>query len=369
MLRSLLATGFVAVSLVAAPCRAWHDVGHMLTTLVAYQLLSPGDSTSESVKRLVAILKKHPRFEEDFGRSMPKGLSEDAQARWLLCRASDWPDQVRAAKPNKAVFPPLPGKQGTYNRSNWHFIDTPLLILANGTSEEQARALAEKARIRLNLSTDVPGNENEVKNILQAIPFNRERFLHGTSAERAVALCWLLHLIGDIHQPLHVSAAFSIRALEPEHHHQGDGGGNAIILADKRNLHAVWDAAPDDSPDPLYDKNEAFDKRYERAYARALTQIGPLLSDADLIAQGERAAKEKDPMKWNCESFELAKEKVYDGNIRYRIISNDQDETHSFRGVFVRLSNDYRKHAHEVGRLRVVQGGYRAAELLKTLLK
>ncbi len=262
--RSLLVAGFLAATVFATPCLAWHDVGHMLTTLVAYKLLSPGNSPSQAVKRLVAILKHHPRYEEDFASSMPKGLDEDGEARWLLCRASDWPDQVRTAKPNKALYPPLPARQGSYNRSNWHFIDTPLLILADGTSDDQARALAEKARTRLNLSTEVPADEKpddekNVKNILQAIPFNRERFAHGKPAEQAVALCWLLHLLGDIHQPLHVCSAFSVRALEPEHHHQGDGGGNAIILADKRNLHAVWDAAPDDSPDPVYDKNEAFD--------------------------------------------------------------------------------------------------------------
>ena len=73
---------------------------------------------------------------------MPKGLNEDGEARWLLCRASDWPDQVRTAKPNKAFYPPLPAQQCSYNRSPWHFIDTPLLILADGTSDDEAKALA-----------------------------------------------------------------------------------------------------------------------------------------------------------------------------------------------------------------------------------
>ena len=187
----------------------------MLTTLVAYKLLSPGDTPSQAVRRLVAILRHHPRFEEDFAHSMPKGLNEDGEARWLLCRASDWPDQVHLGKPNKPLYPPLPAQQGSYNRSSWHFIDMPLLVLAVGTSDDEAKALEKKARARLNLSTEVPADEQDVKNILQqAIPFNRERFVHGKPAEQAVSLCWLLHLLGDIHQPLHVSAAFSVRALE-----------------------------------------------------------------------------------------------------------------------------------------------------------
>jgi hypothetical protein len=239
--------------------------------------------------------------------------------------------------------------------------------VTNFRSDDEVKALEKKARTHLNLSTEVPGDEKDVKNILQAIPFNRARFAHGNPAEQAVASCWLLHLLGDIHQPLHVSAAFSVRALEPEQHHQGDGGGNAIILADKRSLHAVWDAAPDDSPDPVYDKNEAFDKRYDRAYARALKQIEPLLADADLAAQGKQAAGEKDPKQWTRESFELAKEKVYDANVREKIIANDRDLLHSYHGVFVRLPDDYRDRAHEIGKPRVVQSGYRTAAFFNGL--
>jgi hypothetical protein len=341
----------------------------MLTMLIAYKQLSPGDSPSQAVKRLVAILKHHPRFQEDFARSMPKGLNEDGEARWLLCRASDWSDQVHMCKRNKPLYPPLPAQQGSYNRSAWHFIDTPLVILAYGTSDDQAKALEKKARAHLNLSTEVPADEKDVKNILQAIGFNRERFAKGNPAEKAVALCWLLHALGDIHQPLHALVAFSVRALEPEHHHQGDGGGNAIRLADKGSLHAIWDAAPDDSPDPVYDKNEPFDQRYDRAYARALKQIEPLLADAALNAQGKRAADEKDPKQWARESFELAKEKVYVAEIRKRIIAADQDEKKPARGVFVQLPDGYRDSAHEIGKLRVVQGGYRTAEFLKSMLR
>ena len=215
MVRSLFVTGFLAVSLVASPSLAWHEVGHMLTVMVAYKQLSPGDAPSAAVKKLVAILKHHPRYQEDFAASMPKGLSEDGEARWLLCRASIWPDQVRNDRENEPSYPPQPAKQGSYNRGIWHYIDTPLLIVAEGTTAEAVKALEEKARAGQDLATDVPGDEKKVANALQAIGFNRERFAHGTPEEKAVALCWLLHVIGDIHQPLHATAAFSIRAWIP----------------------------------------------------------------------------------------------------------------------------------------------------------
>ena len=142
MVRSLFITSFVARSLqfgLPRPDLAWHEVGHMLTVLVAYKQLSPGDTPSPAVKKLVAILKHHPRYQEDFAGSMPKGLTEDGEARWLLCRASVWPDQLRIDRENAPSYPPQPAKQGSYHRGIWHYIDTPLVIVAAGTSDERSR--------------------------------------------------------------------------------------------------------------------------------------------------------------------------------------------------------------------------------------
>jgi len=365
MVRSLLVASFLAVSLAASPALAWHEVGHMLTVLVAYKQLSPGDTPSEGVKTLVAILKHHPRYQEDFANSMPSGLTEDGEARWLLCRASVWPDQIRIDRENEPSYPPESARQGSYHRGIWHYIDTPLVIVAEGTSEERVKALEAKARAGQDLSADIPTDEKKVRNVLQAIAFNRERFVHGKPEEKAVALCWLLHTLGDVHQPLHGTAAFSIHALDPASHPHGDAGGNAIRVADRRNLHALWDAAPDASPDSSFDPDEPFDQRYNRAYSRALKQIDPLLADADLNAQGKRAAQEKDPKQWASESFRLAQEKVYVAEIRKQILAADQDQKPSDDGLLVQLPDGYQDRAHEIGKLRVVQGGWRVAEFLK----
>ena len=367
MVRSLFTAGFLAVSLLASPCLAWHEVGHMLTVLVAYQQLSPGDTPSAVVKKLVATLKHHPRYREDFANSIPAGLTENGEARWLICRASVWPDQVRNDRQNGPSYPPQAAQQGSYHRGIWHYIDTPLVVVAEGSSSEQVKALEEKARARQDLLTDAPTEEKKVLNVLQAIAFNRERFVQGKPEEQAVALCWLLHTLGDIHQPLHTAAAFSAVVLDPVGHPHGDAGGNAIHLADRRNLHALWDAAPDASPDPSYDPSEPFDQRYNRAYNRALKQITPLLADAELNAQGKRAAEEKDPTQWARESFGLAQEKVYPAEVRRQLLAADRDGKQSDRGVLVQLSDGYRDRAHEIGRLQTVRGGYRTAEFIKGL--
>src|SRR5207244_1603954 len=64
-------------------------------------------------------------------------------------------------------------------------------------------------------------------------------------ADRAIALCWVLHLVGDIHQPLHACTRYS--AQFPA----GDQGGNELmVLRDppyansQMSLHHLWDSLP-----------------------------------------------------------------------------------------------------------------------------
>src|SRR5947208_1525758 len=68
--------------------------------------------------------------------------------------------------------------------------------------------------------------------------------LRSTAPERtkAVALCWIFHLIGDVHQPLHTVALFTTAFPPPE----GDRGGTRFSLraregASTISLHTFWD--------------------------------------------------------------------------------------------------------------------------------
>jgi hypothetical protein len=71
---------------------------------------------------------------------------------------------------------------------------------------------------------------------------------NATAHDRAVSLCWVLHLIGDLHQPLH--AANLVTKKNPG----GDGLGGFHIVLDARgkqiSLHSFWDQLP--GVDPSY---------------------------------------------------------------------------------------------------------------------
>ena len=103
---------------------------------------------------------------------------------------------------------------------------------------------------------------------------------------KAVALKWLVHLVGDVHQPLHIGR-------------RADRGGNEILVTwqgEVSNLHSVWDS------EIINDSRLSFSE-----YAEFLREV-----PAEQVADWQRATVAD----WLRESQEL-RPKVYDiGNAR-----------------------------------------------------
>ena len=147
---------------------------------------------------------------------MAKG-DKSTQDHWIFQQAATWPDIIR--------------KQKQFDRPAWHYIDIPQYL---DPSDEAALA----KRLPVNIATDYPGNvPNEKYNVIQAIALCRAMLNSKAGPEiKSQAYCWLIHLVGDIHQPLHSTALFSV-----DHFPKGDKGGNEIKLAKGKNLHSLWD--------------------------------------------------------------------------------------------------------------------------------
>lgn len=219
---------FASIALLFMPnSLAWDSVGHRLSAVVAIQYLSD-DSKTE----LLGILQQHPRYQQDFIQQMPASITRgDANARfnWLLGQAAFWPDITRG----------LPdSEREKYNRANWHYIDGAWL-------RDQASRQGN-TYIGVSPFEDIDGmrasgirNEADVTNVMNALDYNTALLSDDQvpAPLRAVALCWVLHLVGDIHQPLHVGSLYSTDRFSA-----GDRGGNGI-QTDDRNLHARWDRA------------------------------------------------------------------------------------------------------------------------------
>ncbi|PCH58980.1 MAG: hypothetical protein COC19_07955, partial [SAR86 cluster bacterium] len=207
---------------------AWDAATHRLISNLAISRLSEYQRI-----RLINILKQHPRFDEDFTAAMPRQvaqLNKQNQIPWLLGQAAIWPDLVRSLKGEM---------RDSYHRPNWHYIDGAWLRGAARIQGNVYLGIEPLADIEGRSANQVIDRINSVDNIVLALDYNSWLFSDTNSSvqEQAIALCWVMHLIADIHNPVHSGSLFS-KVLFPF----GDSGGNGIATRDG-NLHSNWDRA------------------------------------------------------------------------------------------------------------------------------
>lgn len=283
---------------------AWNPLGHAVVGEIAWQELDPNQRV-----KITDILKRHPRFGEDFVKLLPAELSD----RWIFWQAGNWPDVVREIPEDVR---PL------YNRPTWHYVNFPFFVGPERPVEFN----------RAKLPTPPEDNWN----IYQAMKHNLDVLRSDAPPqEKAVAYCWLLHLVGDMHQPLHSLALVSDRFPA------GDNGGNLILVVnEKENLHWLWDSLLGE----LQTQNDVL-STYQRLKADAK------LWDVDTSGTY---------VDWIAESRKIAESFVYSPEIL---------EAQQQPGEMppVQLSKEYLREAGAIARARVVAAGLRLATLLKSL--
>jgi hypothetical protein len=286
MSRRVLALAVLLV-LPASPALAWNSVGHMAVAKLAFDRLDDGTKV-----RIGKLLRQHPHDELFLAINRPEGV--DA-VEWAFLRAATWPDWVRPRRPTD----PRGEAVTKYNRPQDHYIDKPFVLPAD------AGLFAGRD---LNPGPDQP-------TVLKALArcMKELKSPETPNADRAVALCWLEHLVGDIHQPLHCTSLYSSQ-FQGE---GGDQGGNLFGLrvgGRPIKLHLYWDLLPGDDPNYLVDNPANAAVVY--AHARDLAELlrGPEYR-RDVFQ--ERLAKHPDFPAWADEGFELAKTVVYqNGRLR-----------------------------------------------------
>jgi hypothetical protein len=141
---------------------------------------------------------------------------------------------------------------------------------------------------------------------------------------------WLIHLTGDVHQPLHATT----RVSQAKPH--GDEGGNSVVVKGPAlELHAFWDDAVG-----LGDTEN---------FMKAVT-VGEGLPAPDASLVGDN--NEND---WAAESLALAKSQVYVAPVGPGLGPYD-------------LSGAYTTNMQQIARARIALAGARLANLLHTAL-
>src|SRR4051812_11614060 len=86
-------------SLTISPALAWNATGHKIIASIAFRQLSAAGQM-----KIVEMLKKHPRFAQDFVDEMPDEVrrgDEPTQNEWLFQQAAIWADTVRSGPREK----------------------------------------------------------------------------------------------------------------------------------------------------------------------------------------------------------------------------------------------------------------------------
>ncbi len=309
--KKLSALAVLLMALTFRTALAWNGLGHMAVAYAAYQKLTPAEKA-----RVAALLQLNPYY-KTWLTYIPAGTSDADRDRDVFMLAATWPDEIKARDSGYAGTDTPPkdepdtlndGYDAKQAHKYWHYVDTPLRSDKAVLPPLQVPTITQKIGVlRAALSTSEP------------------------DPLKSYDLVWLLHLVGDIHQPLHASTRVS--AAQPD----GDRGGNLVLVdGPAKNLHAYWD-------DVLGDGST---KDFAKAVTAAKTLPHPKAVQASDASQDD----------WAAESFTIAAKNVY-----ARPISTGL-------GPYT-LTPTYAKKAKKIARQRVALAGARLANLLKSSLQ
>lgn len=275
--------------------KAWGDEGHQIIALIAYQHLTP------QVRNRVDGILRH-----DHDRLTEPDIA--SRATW----ADRYRDSDRASSRERYTL-----------TREWHFVDIELddpdlkqACFGHPSPAKPASAGPEKACV----VDRIDAFAAELKSLPVSDP------------ERTIAFRFLLHLVGDVHQPLHAA----------DNH---DRGGNDVLVLFGRHrvgrpLHAYWDV------DVVVDK--------EQDVAALATSLNSRFGSR---CQGWMRGKPRD---WAMESFTIAKTVVY--ALDPPVQDSNDKPAHP-------LSDAYQAKARAVAAEQLAKAGCRLAMVLNQALR
>jgi hypothetical protein len=278
----------------------------MVTAAIAYDELSEQDQ--RIVERVIALAEKHPdrgAFQVALGNA--RG---EERGRRLFLELARWPDDIRGS---------------VHDHPTWHYWSRPVI----DSSSPPAKT-----------PDDVPeGSANEAFALNLSVASDSR----ASAGERAVALAWIIHLVGDIHQPLHAVSRVSKRFPD------GDRGGSQQFMLDPIDrepitLHWYWDGNVSRDVEP-----ESVMKR-----ARDLMDRVPR---TQFSLQSFKSATEFS--EWARESYRLGSAVAYGPDLN----ASDSASTATEQ------SKRYLDQSQEVAQQRLTLAGYRLSEVLRWVFR
>jgi len=299
----------------APAAKAWGCKGHETVALITEKHLSP-----EAREFVLALLKENP-VDPQLKRYCGSAVNDP------MGDASTWADDIRNERKN----------------GPWHYIDIP-----RGTPRGDG-----------NLAPYCGKDSCVTEAISAQLAILKDK--SAESAKRAEALRYIIHFVGDLHQPLHSTT-------------NDDEGGNCVPLKYFRrkprernhaftpNLHNVWDSAILERDAEGADSHE-YAGRLEETYASSFEQwqtAGIRIDD------------------WVWESHNYAEKNVYaplapkvaiEQPVPVHACTDDNNIGSRLLNEHIAVSETYQEQAAPIAELRVAQAGIRLALILNDAAK
>ena len=290
----------------AVPSFAWDETGHKITAYIAWQRMPP-----DVREKVIKVLLSAPEDSQIATFYMPYGTrTAETRKREFFMLMASWPDIVRDTK--------FEVRSKKYNNGIWHYADT----------------FWQWKDDKVVFVDNVEAGGFAMQKLIDF-----DKVIRGSApdAEKAIAIAWLEHLIGDIHQPLHTSG--KVTDTNPK----GDQGGNLFLLTPKgtprdkqENLHHFWDAIIGIN---LPNAKDQCDADYLDTIAQDIIKLYPYDKLKDKMNDGKFDV-------WAKESLEFATTEVYK-DVNWFELPSDK----------------YKKKAYEISQQRLALAGYRMGDL------
>ncbi len=305
---------------------AWSDLGHMAVAYIAYQKLSP--TAKERVNQLT---KLNPFCEAWKAEIRESGAKIDTDTALFMLSAT-FPDLIKTDSryesdgSEKGNSPDDPraaqniGFADHLTHKYWHYYDLPF-------SQDKAQLFTPPA-----------------PNALTQIATMRKTLASDASDDvKSYDLCWLTHIVGDVHQPLHCTTRVSKNSLH------GDNGGNDVSILyspSKYKYQTFYEGMK-----PQIRLHWFWDSCLGNTGLSHTLRVATQLQNANA-----KMANDLNENDWIKESFDLAKKKLYSSPIG------------SGNGPFL-MTPKYEQAAIKISRERVALAGERLAKILNKELK
>lgn len=290
------AAALCLLAVLSAPAHAWGWEGHHIVMRIAEKRLSP--AARQRIQSLLANESQADDCDDDFA------LADDSSAMKRLLCGGMWPDESRRTTHKK-----------TYN---WHFVDISL--------EERNYDAARDCEPHNQQSKGKCG----LFGLDRALQIARGD-ISDPNITRSQALMFVLHVVGDLHQPLHT-------VLE------GGGGNthNVVYFDIFTDMHKVWDTK-------IIESQMIREGMDVRGYADALAQ--------QVDAAGAASFAEDDRERWVLEAHAAAIDTAYGQRPQQKTATHNGRKYHSLRTT-------YFNHGLPVVEQQLKRGGVRLANLL-----